>query len=327
MKNFIISLLVAGLAVTSVAQTAPKAAPKAAPAPKAALKAGALTKESVKAMFDLKLSKNPYSVVDTNLTAEQVATVVQQLPVLEQNWETLKNSAEWAAFKPDQGAVTFAVVLEYLRTYEGVVAAASNLSLSATSRFADQAGNPMAHYAKGFVVASSLLLVTKDNGYVSQWITNNINLLPVMDRNLTPNQSLKVVDQVSVKKLLVHDLAFLVAFQEGNLTSIVPTCKRLEIMERRAAGLTVIGADALPKTAALTAAINSGNGLAEALQAFVGTDLPLSTMVAKKKAAAQALKAEFDAGLKDPKPYQVALIGSWLGIEPTAEWVKRYNGQ
>jgi hypothetical protein len=50
-------------------------------------------------------------------------------------------------------------------------------------------------------------------------------------------------------------------------------------------------------------------------------------MVAKKKAAAQALKAEFDVGLKDPSPYQVALIGSWLGIEPTAEWVKRYNGQ
>jgi hypothetical protein len=138
----------------------------------------------------------------------------------------------------------------------------------------------------------------------------------------------RVTNASTAKKLLIHDLCIHLIFQSGAPTHLIAPAKRLEIIERRASGLSVVGPDSLPKTKAMTTAINTGKGLLEALQAFIGNDLPnLGAALERKIADTQALKEQINTGLKDPTPWDIAIIGGWLGIEPTAAWVKTYNGQ
>lgn len=181
------------------------------------------------------------------------------------------------------------------------------------------------YYWLGYANVVSWALFVKDNNYVNSSILTNVNRF---DALIVVHPVVKVTNAATAKKLVIHGLGIQLVYRNGNLASVIDPAKRLEIIERRTAGLSVVGPDALPKTKALTTAINTGNGLLEALQAFIGNDLPnLGAALAKKIADVQAQKEQFNSGLKDPTPGDIAIIGSWLGIEPTAAWIKQYNGQ
>lgn len=313
MKNLIIALLVTCLAVTGVAQTAaPKAAPKATRA--------SLTVDSIKSSLGV------YDI-GTNITAQQVnALATTAAPAATAAWQSITNSPEWAAYPIDSKTSAEWNYKTWLDVCSAAKAVVDNKPYDLTGTFH---ANP---YTFAYGRASSLFLFTKEYSYVDGWITNNVDRITVSAISSYgmsfQHESVKITDLASAKRVFVHNLAFVFAQSKGVITTVVDLAKRMEIMERRAAGLTVIGKDALPKTAALTAAINTGEGLKEALQGFVGNDLPsLDVAIAKKRTFAQTLKDQINSGLRDAVALDVEYIGSWLGVAPTAAWVKQYNGQ
>jgi lambda repressor-like predicted transcriptional regulator len=180
-------------------------------------------------------------------------------------------------------------------------------------------------YWFGYQSTLSWVLFVKDSNDINSLILANVNRFY---GSMSVHPVVMVTNASTAKKVLIHDLCLHLIYQNGAPMHLIGPAKRLEIIERRASGLSVVGPDSLPKTKAMTTAINNGKGLLEALQAFVGNELPnLGAVLARKVADMQALKEQINTGLKDPTPADIALIGSWLGIEPTAAWVKQYNGQ
>ena len=304
-KNIIIALLVAGFAVTSVAQTAPNST---------------LTMDSILSAIGATPGFTAGFKVESVGTVAQFEAIAASGPAAISALATVTNSPEWETFSAQAAALnTYGHWMQVVSAAKDVV----NNAPFDNGKYGKEV-NPIS-YDRAFAAASSLFVFEKDNAWVNTWIENNANR--IFAHNVR-HPTVKVSDTASAKRVVVHDVAMALAQRDGSMLAVVGSVKRVEIMERRAAGLSVIGKDALPKTAALTAAINSGNGLAAALQAFIGNDFPsIPAAIAKKQAAAQALKDEFNAGLKDPTPGGVAFIGAWLGVEPTAAWVKQYNGQ
>lgn len=297
-------LMLAVMATQSQSQVTPK--PDAAPR-------ASLTITSFKSSLGI------YDI-DAKITTEQVnALATTAVPSAQAALAAITNSADWATFDRTAADMIYRFWMETCAAAKAVVE--------------NTPYNPGSYhhihnsYAKTYGCASSLFIFTKDLSYVDGWITNNVDRINNRLAYL-PHESVKITDLVSAKRVLIYDLASVLSRPAGGPTMLVDTAKRLEIMERRAAGLTVIGKDALPKTAALTVAINTGNGLVEALRGFIGNDLPsLATAITKKRVSIQALKDQINSGMRDASPADVALIGSWLGVEPTAAWVKQYNGQ
>ena len=183
-------------------------------------------------------------------------------------------------------------------------------------------------YWRGYQSTLSWVLFVKDSNDINSLILTNVTNVNRFWGAPSVHPVVRVTNASTAKKLLIHDLCIHLIFQSGAPTHLIAPAKRLEIIERRASGLSVVGPDSLPKTKAMTTAINTGKGLLEALQAFIGNDLPnLGAALERKIADTQALKEQINTGLKDPTPWDIAIIGGWLGIEPTAAWVKTYNGQ
>jgi hypothetical protein len=204
--------------------------------------------------------------------------------------------------------------------HEGVLDAQAPIELCATIVAS-------VHKAEALSIATSWALFFKGDAYVDAWIVLNAGkgntIYPVKTCGLVV-----VTDAASAKRKLLHDLALSIGSHRIPLTRVIESFKRVEIIERRAAGLSVVGGDSLPKTKAVTDAINSGKNLVPAISAFVGTSLPhINDAIAAKIAGVTALKNSVNSGVTDPSPAVVEVIGSWLGVEPTAAWTRAYNGQ
>lgn len=333
MKRIIMFAILSVFATAALAAPVTPPAPKASPAPKAPAKAAPAPKATprVDRQFSDAYLQDILRYAWTNLTAN-VTNSIQTITTLHQNIQqeyfSLTNTpAPYLAHYGNALTCLNAMLNGAYGVRFPSVSSAYPVgkSISSTS---------VARY--GFATGARWSVAFKDSDYINTWLSNHIN---VVDYPHVPKaniggpsnvESWQLANVESTRKYFVGELVWQLAVQNGLSTTVVPFARRLEMVERRLATppLPVTGTNALVKTQALTDAINTGNGLFEALQAFTGDTLPsLQNALVRKQNLATAIKTAISNGVKDPAPDDVKFIGSWLGIQPTAAWIKQYNDQ